>query len=84
MSYTIQCAAAPNRNQFRDLKERGFDAIEIHLMDLPRSSAQAMLRTYNLNTYSVHTPIMGKTETDLNAILLPGMSERLTSTMKFA
>lgn len=84
MSYTIQCAAAPNRNQFRDLKERGFDAIEIHLMDLPRSSAQAMLRTYNLNTYSVHTPIMSKTETDLNAMLLPGMSERLTSTMKFA
>lgn len=84
MSYTIQCAAAPNRDQLRDLSQRGFDAIEIHLMDMPKSSAQAMLRTYNLNTYSVHTPIIGKQETDLNAILLPGVSEHLTSTMKFA
>lgn len=84
MSYIIQCASAPNRNQFRDLSQRGFDSIEIHLMDMPKPSAQAMLRTYDLSTYSVHTPIIGNHETDLNAIFIPGISERITSTIKFA
>lgn len=81
----IQCSAAPNAKQFADLKSRGFEAVELHLMEHDCDAAYDLLLEHELECYSVHAPLGRSTDfINLNELRDPIVFSRLGRACRLA